>query len=278
MSTAAARAGDRRPELRLTARRNPVRLVVSGALWRAVGYLATYVFVTGWVLFSVTFTATVTALAFVITIAGIPLLTAAAEAMRGCATVERMRLGQVLTGPVRGGYQKVTGGLIAQARGHWRDPATWRDFAYLVGMWVPLFTLDTVVLTVWLALLGMISVPLWYWAPTGNAPGYLANGHEVHGVALGYFPHGPYGHGAVGVFIGTLPSALVAAAVCLVLFLLFNYVLVATARAHAVVARALLSAPADPLDEVREVLEAPGPLGALRATASIRTPRASRPG
>ena len=280
MSTVAELAAGPPPQLRLTAAgRNPLRLVLSGTLWRAVGYLATYVFVTGWVLFSVAFTAAVTALAFVITIAGIPLLTAAAEAMRGCANVERMRLAQVLTGPVSGGYRKVTGGLIAQATGRWRDPATWRDFAYLVGMWVPLFTLDTVVLTVWLALLSMITVPLWYWAPTGtDTYGYLAHGRTVHGVAFGYFPHGPYGHGAVGVFIGTLPSALVAAAVCLVLFLLFNYVLVATARAHALVARGLLSAPADPLDEVREVLDQPGPLGALSATTSIGSPRASRPG
>ena len=280
MSTVAELAACPPPQLRLTAAgRNPLRLVLSGTLWRAVGYLATYVFVTGWVLFSVAFTAVVTALVFVITIAGIPLLTAAAEAMRGCANVERMRLAQVLTGPVSGGYRKVTGGLITQATGRWRDPATWRDFAYLVGMWAPLFTLDTVVLTVWLALLSMITVPLWYWAPTGtDTYGYLAHGRTVHGVAFGYFPHGPYGHGAVGVFIGTLPSALVAAAVCLVLFLLFNYVLVATARAHALVARGLLSAPADPLDEVREVLDQPGPLGALSATASIRSPRASRPG
>ena len=279
MTTAAEQAGGPRPELRLPYARNPLRLAVSGALWRSVGYLATYVFVTGWVLFSVAFTAATTALVFVITIAGIPLLTAAAEAMRGCATVERMRLGQVLTGPVQGGYQKVTGGLIAQARGHWRDAATWRDFAYLVGMWVPLFTLDLVVLTVWLVLLGMITVPVWYWAPSGtSATGYNSNGPMVHGVALGYFPHGPYGRGAVGVFIGTLPSALVAAAVCLVLFLLFNYVLVATARAHALVARGLLGAPADPLAPVREVLDQPGPLGGLHATTSIASPRASRPG
>jgi hypothetical protein len=278
MSTAAEQDGGPRPELRLTYARNPLRLVVSGTLWRAVGYLATYVFVTGWVLFSVAFTAATTALAFVITVAGIPLLTAAAEAIRGCATVERMRLDQVLTGPAGSGYREVTGGLIARAKGHWRDPATWRDFAYLVGMWVPLFTLDTVVLTVWLALLAMITVPLWYWAPTGNeSAGYLAHGHTVHGVAIGYFPHGPYGHGALGVFIGTLPSALVAAAVCLVLFLLFNYVVVATARAHAVVARALLSAPADPLAPVREVLDQPGPLGALGATTSISSARAGRP-
>ena len=117
------------------------------------------------------------------------------------------------------------------------------------------------------------------WAPSGtSATGYNSKGPMVHGVALGYFPHGPYGRGADGVFIGTLPSALVAAAVCLVLFLLFNYVLVATARAHALVARGLLGAPADPLAPVRDVLDQPGPLGGLRATTSIVSPRASRPG
>jgi Putative sensor len=268
------------PQLRLTAAgRDPVRLVLSAAPWRAAGYLAMYVLVTGWVLFSVAFTAVATAVTFVVTIAGIPLLTAAAEAMRWCANVERMRLAHVLTGPVEGRYRPVSGGLIAQAGGRWRDPATWRDLAYLVGMWVPLLVLDTVVVTIWLALLSMVTVPLWYWAPTGDgAYGYVAGGHSAHGLAFGYFPHGPYGHGTVGVFIGTLPSALVAAAVCLVLFLLFNYVLVATARAHARVARALLSPPADPLAAVREVLDNPGPLGALRATASIASARASRPG
>ena len=49
-------------------------------------------------------------------------------------------------------------------------------------------------------------------------------------------------------------------AICLVLFLAFNYVLVATARLHATVARALLHAPEDPLREAKEVLSRPGPL------------------
>jgi len=281
MSTAAEPAGEPWPELRLTAAgRNPLRLVASPAPWRAAGYLAGYVFVTGWVLFSVAFTAVVTALAFALTIAGIPLLTAAAEAMRGCANVERMRLAQVMTGPAEGRYRSVSGGLIAQATDRWRDRATWHDLAYLIGLWVPLFTLDTVVLTIWLALLGMITVPAWYWAPSGTAAqGYAAsNGRMVHGLALGYFPHGPYGRGAAGVFIGTLPSALVAAAVCLVLFLIFNYVLVGTARTHARVARALLGPAVDPLAEARAVLDQPGPLSALRSTPSIGIPREGRPG
>ena len=64
----------------------------------------------------------------------------------------------------------------------------------------------------------------------------------VHGVQLGYFPNGPHGHPSWGLYVDTLPKALLVAAVCLILFLLFNYVLVATARAHAAVARALLGA------------------------------------
>jgi hypothetical protein len=63
--------------------------------------------------------------------------------------------------------------------------------------------------------------------------------------------------------VDTLPEALLAAGVCLVLFLLFNYVLVGTARLHAHIASALLRAPADPMAKAKEVLTKPGPLGPL---------------
>ena len=72
----------------------------------------------------------------------------------------------------------------------------------------------------------------------------------------------------------SLPRALLAAAVFLVLFLIFNYALVATARAHASVARALLRAPADPLAPAKEVLAGPGPLGPLH---DRRPPAAAHP-
>jgi hypothetical protein len=81
---------------------------------------------------------------------------------------------------------------------------------------------------------------------------------------LGYFPHGPNGPGGTGLYVDSLPKALLAAACFLVLFLIFNYVLVLTARAHAAVARSLLRAPADPLAEAKEVLAGPGPLGPLQ--------------
>ena len=243
---------------------NPLRQALSGSTWRAVGFLAGYVFVAGWLLFAVAFTATVTAAVFLITLAGIPLLVGAAGVLHGCAAAERARLRSALAGPVAGGYRPVTGrGIMAQVRTQWRDPATWRETAYLIGLWPLLFGLDTVVLTVWLTLLAGVTLPAWYWAPRGNVGLGYAAGTPVHGVTLGYFPHGPNGPGSWGLYVDTLPRAFLAAACFLVAFLLFNYVLVLTARAHARVAAALLRAPADPLAPVKEVLTHPGPLGPL---------------
>jgi hypothetical protein len=251
---------------RLRLHGNPLRLAVSGSTWRAAAFVAGYIFVAGWLLFAIAFTATVTAAVFLITLAGIPLLAGAAGVVRGCASAERARLRPVLGGPVRGGYRQVTRpGVMAQVRTRWRDPATWRDVAYLIGLWPLLFALDTAVLTVWLTLLAGVTLPAWYWAPRGNVGLGYVNGAAVHGVALGYFPHGPNGPGRVGLYVDTVPRALLAAAVFLVAFLLFNYVLVLTARAHARIARALLRAPSDPLAPAKEVLARPGPLGPLHA-------------
>ena len=258
---------------RLRLYRNPLRLLVSAGPWRAAWYLAGYVFAVGWVLFSVGLTAVVTAAVFAITLAGIPMLIAAAGVLRWCAGVERGRLRQVLTAPVGGGYRSFGGtGLIAGATGRWRDPATWRDAAYLIGLWGPLFILDTGVLAIWLTFLGLATLPVWFWAPRGNAGFGYTSPTTIHGVVLGYFPHGPTGSGGVGLYVDTLPKALLAAAIFAVAFLLFNYVVVLTGRAHAAVARSLLSTPTDPLAEAKEVLASPGPLGPLQDKIHSRSP------
>jgi len=251
-------------DTRLRLYRNPLRLLFSASTWLAAGYLAGYVFITGWVLFSVALTVVVTAACLAITLAGIPLLVAAAGVLRGCANVERARLGRMLLGPVHGSYRRPgRPGLMAHVRTRWHDRATWRDVGYVIGLWVPLFILDTIVFAVWLTLLAGITLPIWYWAPRAAAGVGYVNGTRVHGVALGYFPHGPNGPGHVGLYVDTPPKALLAAAVFLVLFLLFNYVLVITGRAHVRIARSLLRAPADPLAQAKEVLVHPGPLGPL---------------
>jgi hypothetical protein len=138
----------------------------------------------------------------------------------------------------------------------------WRDLAYLLALFIPLLALDAAVLVIWLTILAGVTLPAWYQYPRQTfGPGVNGgSGTSAHGVQLGYFPHGPHGHPGWGLYVDTLPKALLVAAVCLVLFLLFNYVLVAAARLHAATARALLGAPEDPLKEAKEVLRRPGPL------------------
>jgi hypothetical protein len=204
--------------------------------------------------------ATLTTVVLAITLAGIPLLVATSGVIRGCANAERYRLRGVLAGPVRGRYRVADRpGILAQVRTRWTDPATWRDFAYLFGMFPLLWVLDCAVFVVWLVLLCGITVPAWYWAPRDT----FNNGQAANGLQFGYFPNGPHGTGSWGVWVGSLHQAFIAAAVFLVLFLLFNYVLVGTARLHTRVAYALLRAPSDPMAEAKEVLTKPGPLGPL---------------
>jgi hypothetical protein len=246
---------------KLSLRRDPIRLLLSRGLWRSVWYLLGYLAV-GWALFAIALGTAAVGAGLSITLAGLPVLVAAAAAIRWCADVERARLRPMAGGPVAGSYRQVTGsGVMAQLRTRWRDPATWRDIAYLVGMFVPLLVLATIALAVWWGSLAAITLPIWYWAPWQSI-----HGVRYHGTQLGYFPNGPHGPGSWGLYVDTLPKALAVAGVCLILFLIFNYVVVLTARAHAAVARGLLGAAKDPLRQAKEVLGRPGPLSSnLRA-------------
>jgi hypothetical protein len=240
---------------KLSLGRDPIRLMLSRGPWAAARYLLGYLAV-GWALFAIALSTAVAGAVLSITLAGRPVLVAAAAAIRWCADVQRARLRTMVTEPVAGRYRQVVGsGVMAQLRTRWRDPATWRDIAYLVGMFVPLLALDAIVLAVWWGFLAGITLPIWYWAPWQTI-----HGVRYHGYELGYYPNGPHGPGGWGLYVNTLPEAFAVAAVCLVLFLIFNYVLVATARAHAAVARGLLGPAEDPLREAREVLNRPGPL------------------
>jgi len=239
----------------LSLRRDPIRLVLSRGLWKSVWYLLGYLAV-GWVLFAIAVAVAVGGAGLSVTLAGLPVLAAAAATIRWCADVERARLRPMVDGPVAGSYRQVVGsGVMAQLRTRWRDPATWRDVAYVVGLFVPLLALATIVLAVWWASLAAITLPIWY-----RFPWQSIHGVRYHGYQLGYFPNGPHGPGHWGLYVDTLPKALAVAGVCLILFLIFNYILVATARAHAAVARGLLGPAEDPLHEAKEVLDRPGPL------------------
>jgi len=244
----------------LNLRLDPVRLALSRAPWAAAWYLLAYLFI-GSGLCAIALATAAVGAGFGITLAGLPLLAGAAGTIRWCANVERDRLRSVQPEPVIARYRSPAGGgLVNRVRTHWTDPATWRDFAYLVGMYIPLAALDAVVFTIWVGFLAGITLPAWYWAPWQSV-----HGVRYHGYQLGYFPNGPHGPDHWGLYVDSLPQALEVAVVCAVAFLLFNYVLVATARAHASVARSLLSEPTDPLQEAKEVLRGPGPLSAADA-------------
>jgi hypothetical protein len=245
---------------RLSLRRDPVRLVFSNAPWASAWYLVCFLFV-GSALFAIASTAAIAGAGLGITLAGFPVLIAAAFTIRWCANVERARLRTVDERPVTGPYRQPSGGgLLDNLRTRWTDPATWRDIAYLIGLWAPLATLGIAVVTIWLVFLAGITTPIWYWAPWQTI-----HGVRYHGYQLGYFPNGPHGPGGWGLYIDSLPRALLVAVVCLVAFLLFTYVVVATARAHAFVARSLLNETTDPLKEAKEILGSPGPLSAAEA-------------
>jgi hypothetical protein len=247
-------------------RRNPVRLTLSKAPWSAAWYLLGYLFISG-LLFSITLAVAAGGAGLSITLLGIPVLVGAAFVIRWCANVERARIRLVDPEPVIARYREPAGGLINNLRTRWTDPATWRDIAYLLGMFIPLMGLDTIVLAIWLTFLAGITLPVWYWAPWQTI-----HGVRYHGSQLGYFPNGPHGPGGWGLYIDSLPKALLFALVCLVAFLLFNYVLVATARAHAFVARGLLGQATDPLKEAKEILGSPGPLSADEAAGRHHVP------
>jgi Putative sensor len=252
---------------------NPLRQLVAGSTWRAAWLLLAYL-VWGWLLWAAVFAATLTAAVLCITLAGIPLLVAAAGVIRGCANAERWRLNGVLDAPIPGGYRAVTRpGILGQVRTRWSDPATWRDFAYLFALFPLLWALDLAVIVVWLVLLAGITVPVWY----RYVPETFNNGQTAHGLQFGNFPNGPSGPGSWGWFIGNLHQALIAAGIFLVLFLLFNYVLVGAARLHARIASALLRAPADPMAAAKEVLTRPGPLGPLHPEPNPTEPNPTEP-
>jgi hypothetical protein len=242
---------------------NPFRLLFSASLWCAAGYVLTYLLVSGF-LFSVALTAATLTAALAVTVALVPLLVASAAVVRGCAAVERARLRQVFRQPVRGCYPSPDRpGIWHRARTAWTGGATWRDLSYLVGLWVPLFALDTIVFALWGSSLAGVTLPLWYRHVSDVCIGDCGTA-STPGVLIGHYPNGPHGPGASGLWIyHSVGPALLVAAGCAVAFLLCNYLLVLTARAHSRVARSVLRCASDPLEPARAVLTEPGPLGPL---------------
>ncbi|OLR91942.1 sensor domain-containing protein [Actinokineospora bangkokensis] len=234
----------------------PLRLLLTPAPWAATAYLVSYL-VVGPALFAFLVAVLLLALVANITWLGLPVAVGAAGLVRGCANVERLRARGITGVVVVGGYAAVTGsGVIAQARLRWSDPATHRDLVLLVLLFPVLLVLDTAALVLWVSVLGLITLPAWFWAIPQTWP----NGETGHGLMIGSFPDGPAA-GGVGLWIGDVGTALLVAAGAVVVAVLIGAPAVtAIARLHVWAVARLLGPGVDPLAPVRAVLDAPGPL------------------
>ena len=236
----------------------------SPAPWRATAYLLSYLAL-GPIMFAFVLVLLVLTAVANITWLGLPVLAGAGVLVRGCATIERARSG--LVGPaIVGDYRPVTGNVANRAKTRWTDPATFRDCAYLVLAFPLLMVLDAAVSVAWLSVLGLVTVPAWFWMIFQTWP----NGETGHGLMIGHFPNGP-GGGGIGVWIGDIGTALVVSVITLAIAALVGAPLVmAAARLRVRLTNRLLGPAVDPLAAAKKILAGPGPLPAVTSRAVPR--------
>src|SRR5215207_664684 len=202
-------------------------------------------------------------MALVLVLVGLPLLPEAVLVLRRFARLERRRAGRVLGAPIPERYTPLTGTLSERLRGVVSHSATYRDAVWLLVQAFVGPIVGVVVLSYWLAIPILLSVPFWWWAvPADDA-------YNV--VTLLPWPTAPEGQGLLvnNILIDSWPRALLvpplmAAAVAAVLALVTPLL----ARSYARLARWILSpsARARLVERVEELTETRA--GALDAHAA----------
>ncbi len=97
---------------------------------------------------------------------GVPILIAFFEANRGFATLERRRVGWLLSEPVPSAYlPQQRRGMFGYLRTKLGDAAVWKDLVWLAII-LPVFGLAGFILAVtfWSAMFGTLLLPVWYWS------------------------------------------------------------------------------------------------------------------
>ena len=139
---------------RLRMYRNPIRMLCSAGVWASAWYLLSSM-VVGTVLFCVVTSITVTSAALVVIWLGLPLLIGTAYFIRGCVVMERGRARAVVPeGLPPLAPMDDAEGFFATLRASWQSRTTQRGLVHFSVLFVPLFVLDTVVWTIWVAFLG----------------------------------------------------------------------------------------------------------------------------
>lgn len=108
----------------------------------------------------------------------LPLLPEAVEPVRLLADAERARAGSKLGREVQRPYRRRDGGYWQRSRTILRDPATWRDFAWVVAHGVTGVLMGILAVALWPAVVSSLTTPLYWWAfPRGT---FTAGAVEVN--------------------------------------------------------------------------------------------------
>jgi signal transduction histidine kinase len=134
----------------------------------AAGFYLLTNLVTGIFWFTLSVVLTVVGFATAVVWVGIPLLWLAMNVVRGGATMERSWVRAALRTDIPSPYRETPPGatLWQRWKARFTDPATWRDYGYLLLL-LPIGALEfSAVLAMWVAVAAFMAVPFWI----GEAP------------------------------------------------------------------------------------------------------------
>jgi signal transduction histidine kinase len=203
-------------------RRRVLRAPIEPRTWTAAAYLVASMAV-GIFWFVVLVTGISVGSSLVIVWVGLPILALTMVAWRAGAWLERRWVGLTLGARIPEPYRpQPDGGLLARWLAMAADPATWKDFAYLVLLF-PLGTVWFVVtVTLWGLALTMVTAPVYYRLLPGDR------------VDIAWFSDRP------NVVLDTLPEALAVAVIGLLLCVVAAWATRGMGAAHAFIAQGLL--------------------------------------
>jgi signal transduction histidine kinase len=162
-------------------------------------------------------------LSLVIIWVGLPILAGTMLAWRGGAWLERRWVGFTLGAHIAEPYRPLPdGGLLARWLAMAADPATWKDFAYLVLLFPLGLVWFMVTVTLWSLALTMLTAPLYYRLLPDDR------------IDIVWFSDRP------NVVLDTLPEALAVAVLGLLLCVAAAWATRGMAIAHAAIAQGLL--------------------------------------
>jgi Putative sensor len=122
------------------------------------------------VAFTVWVTAVTLSLSLAVFIVGLPVMLASAVVFRWTAELDRRNASFLLGRRVRGRYQDHRADtLLGRLRATFADRQTWRDFGWLSVHSIVGFAFGTIALTLVVGVLGLATLPIWYWSiPDGG--------------------------------------------------------------------------------------------------------------